>query len=43
LIRTVAQLRELSRSLEDDLTIERTALRELSGLPANVTSIRFGD
>jgi len=43
LVRTVAQLRELVRSLEDDLTIERAALHALSGVPANVTSIRFGD
>lgn len=43
LLRTVAQLRELVRTLEDDLAIERTALRELTGQPANVTNIRFGD
>lgn len=43
LLRTIAQLREQVRSLEDDLTIERTALRELTGQPANVTRIRFGD
>lgn len=43
LIRTVTQLRELVRSLEDDLAVERTALRELTGQPANVTSIRFGE
>lgn len=43
LVRAVAELRGLARSLEDDLTVERAALRELSGLPANVTSIRFGD
>jgi ABC-type phosphate transport system auxiliary subunit len=43
LSRTVAQLRETVRALEDDLTIERTALRELTGQPSNVTSIRFGD
>ena len=43
LSRTVAQLRETVRALEDDLTIERTALRQLTGQPSNVTSIRFGD
>ncbi len=43
LLRTVSKLREQVRSLEDDLTIERTAIRELTGQPANVTSIRFDD
>lgn len=43
LSRTVAQLRETVRALEDDLTVERTALREITGQPSNVTSIRFGD
>ena len=43
LSRTVAQLRETVRALEDDLTIERTAVRELTGRPSNVTNIRFGD
>ncbi|MFH8252902.1 hypothetical protein ACH3VR_21225 [Microbacterium sp. B2969] len=38
LLRTVSQLREQVRSLEDDLAIERTAIRELTGQPANVTS-----
>ena len=43
LLRTVSQLREQVRSLEDDLAVERTAIRELMGQPANVTSIRFSD
>ena len=43
LSRTVAQLRETVRALEDDLTIERTALRQLTGQLSNVTSIRYGD
>lgn len=43
LVRSVAQLRELVRTLEDDLTVERTALHALTGQPANVTSIRFGE
>lgn len=43
LIRTVTQLQELARSLEDDLTIERTALHQLTGQAVNVTSIRFGE
>lgn len=43
LLRVVSQLREQVRSLEDDLVAERTAIRELTGQPANVTSIRFGD
>lgn len=43
LTRTVRQLREVVRSLEDDLTVERTALREISGLPSNVTDIRLGE
>lgn len=41
LTRTVTILRENVRSLEDDLAVERAALRELTGLPANVTSIQF--
>lgn len=43
LIRNATQLRELVRSLEDDLMVERTALHELTGQSANVTSIRFGE
>lgn len=43
LTRAVTLLRENVRGLEDDLAVERTALRELSGLPANVTSIQFRD
>lgn len=41
LTRTVAELRELVRSLEDDLAIERNAVKSLAGRPANVTSIGF--
>lgn len=43
LARTVFELRERVRSLEDDLTIERSALRALAGQPDNITPIRFGD
>lgn len=43
LVRTVAQLHETVRSLEDDLIVERTALRQLAELPANVTNIQFKD
>lgn len=43
LLRSVSQLREQVRSVEDDLAVERTAIRELTGQPANATSIRFGD
>lgn len=43
LLRTVVQQRELVRTLEDELVIERTALRELTGQPANVTNVRFRD
>lgn len=43
LIRNATQLRELVRSLEDNLMVERTALHELTGQSANVTSIRFGE
>lgn len=43
LTRTATLLRENVRSLEDDLAVERTALRELTSLPTNVTNIRFGE
>lgn len=43
LLRTVTQLREQVRSLEDDLTVERTALRQFVNLPENVTAFRAPD
>jgi len=42
LTRTVEHLRETVRSLEDDLAVERTALRDLARDSDNVTDIRAG-
>lgn len=41
--RTVRQLEETVRGLEDDLAVERMALRQLSERPGNVTDIRLGN
>ena len=43
LSRSVTQLQETIRALEDDLTVERTALRDVMGHPSSVARLRFGD